>query len=587
MCGIIACIAENAVQKVLSGLKTLEYRGYDSWGIAVKNNHVFSFHKEVGKIGVAKVEDMHLPVSTIALGHTRWATHGGVTNENSHPHFSNNNKIVVVHNGIIENYQELKEELESLGFKFNSMTDTEVIPNLIELAMSKGVNFRDAVISTLKRLDGSFGLVIMHADEDAIAFARRGSPLVLGINKKKNEFYVASDVPAFLEHTKDVIYLNDDELGFIDKKIEMFSLKGDKITRASEHISWSVDQAKKGDYPHFMIKEITEQEHSIKHAVMQPKDLIEKIASQIRSAKKVYFIGCGTSFHACFNASYYFSRIANIQVYAALSSEFQLYAPSLDRDTVVVALSQSGETADTLDAMKLAKARGAKLIAVVNVLGSSIERLSDERIMMNAGPEICVLSTKSYTAQVAIMLHLAFALNKEEKKGRMLIEESAKNIRSLIYDNSKTMKVLAEKLKSATDMYMIGRDVMYPTAMESALKIKEVSYIHAEGFAGAELKHGTIALIDKGTPAFAFADESSRALIVSNATEIKARGGFIIGLDSKPNKLYDVFIKIPSDDFNTPLYAIIPMQLLAYYLALARGCDPDKPRNLAKSVTVR
>ncbi len=588
MCGIIMCKGrEDAVNVVLEGLKSLEYRGYDSYGIAAEDNSSFFVHKQVGKIGEVNACDLKLPKTTLAMGHTRWATHGNVTSENSHPHLSNDKKIAAVHNGIIENYQELREKLEEKGHRFVSATDTEVVPMHIQYLMDNGKGFKEAVVDTLNEIEGSFALVILNAENREIAVARRGSPLVLGLNDK-NEFFAASDVPAFLEHTNNVIYMDDDEYGFIGDKIEIFSLKtGKALDNKIEKISWTVEQAKKGSFPHFMIKEISEQKFSINNAGKQTTESLNEIIKMIKEAKNVYLIGCGTSYHACLNGAYYFSKIAGKQVIPFLASEYLINERFFDKDSLIISLSQSGETADTIDAIKAAKLKGAKTVAIVNVIGSTISRISDKTMMMNAGPEICVLSTKSYTAQIAILMLLAFSLAGKEEEGKKTIEEASRNIGGLIDSNIKEMKLLALKLKDSSDIYLIGRNMMFPSSLEGALKIKEVSYIHAEGFAGAELKHGTIALVNEGTPAIAFSDDETRQLILSNATEIKSRGGFIIGVDSKENKAYDVLIKIPESEHAAPLYAIVTIQILAYYLALERGCDPDKPRNLAKSVTVR
>ena len=585
MCGIIGYVgAKNANEVVLKGLKTLEYRGYDSFGIANITDKINIF-KDTGKIG--EVQETPLPTSNIAIAHTRWATHGNVTQENAHPHLSNNKKIAVVHNGIIENFQELRAFLISEGYQLESETDTEVIPILVQYFMDKTDNLDMAFVQTLDKLKGSYAIALIYEELKTIFFARNGSPLILGIGDGEN--FVASDVPAFLEHTKQVIYLDDFERGYItDSEYEVFCVhNGEPVNKEIKIIEWDIEQAKKGDYPHFMLKEINEQKTSVQLAIEQPQELFEKIACQIQQAKKVFFIGCGTSYHACVSASYLFSHVARKQVSCILASEFRNYKHFIDDETLVIGVSQSGETADLLDAIKVAKNKQAKVIALVNVMGSTLTRIADYTILMNAGPEICVLSTKSYTSQLAILTLLAYATASKFEEGKLLIEKAIDNIPQVVDENVDKLKDLAKKIKSSQDIFLIGRDLAYPSAVEGALKIKEVSYIHAEGFAGGELKHGTIALIDQGTPVLVFATDRTRQLILSNAMEIKARGGYIIGIDSKENSIYDYLIKVPASGDCDPITMIIPIQILSYYLALERDCDPDKPRNLAKSVTVR
>ena len=586
MCGIIGYKGNlNAVNICLKGLKNLEYRGYDSWGIASKHNSKIDLVRKVGKIGNVSLENLKLKNSNTAIAHTRWATHGSVTERNAHPHLSNNKKIAVVHNGIIENYQELRNCLIEKGFEFKSETDTEVIPNLIEY-FEKENNFEEAVKKALKRLEGSYTVVIMDSDSDKLIAARNGSPLVIGIDD--NEYFVASDVPAFLEHTKDVIYLKDNEIAVIDGDIKFFDLlKGKEITKTMQKINWTIEQAKKGSYAHFMLKEINEQKITIKKAIEQSPSLIEKVTKIIKDAYGIFFVGCGTSYNACVSASYQFAEIAKKHVNVVLSSEFKNYEDFLTDNTLMVALSQSGETADTIDAIKSAKKKGVKVISIVNVMGSTITRLSDITIMMNSGPEICVLSTKSYTSQLAILLLLAYSVVGEIEEGRELIKKVAKSTTELIDKNIEKLSILAKELKESNDIFLIGRNLAYPSALEGALKIKEVSYIHAEGFAGGELKHGTIALIDNKTPVIVLSTEHTRKEILSNATEIKARGGYIIGVDSVNNEVFDYLIEVPEFKQANPLTMIIPLQILAYYLALERGCDPDFPKNLAKCVSVK
>ena len=587
MCGIIGYKgSRNANEVVVKGLKRLEYRGYDSWGIVAKEDSKFNVFKKVGKIGDFSFEDLNFKKTNAAIGHTRWATTGAVTQKNAHPHLSQNNKIAVVHNGIIENYQELREELIKKGYKFISETDTEVIPQYIQYFMDNGKDFFDATKAALKKTEGYFAIAAINKDSSDIIAARRGSPLVLGAGNE--EFFVASDIPAFLEYTNKVIYLDDNEIAKINNEIKIYDLKTEKeIKKEIKTINWTLEQAEKGNYPHFMLKEIVEQKETIKRAIEQPPELIKKVTEEIKKAYGVFFVGCGTSYHACVSTSYEFSEIAKKHVNVILASEFSNYRDFLTKNTLMIALSQSGETADLLDAVKTAKEKGVKVISVVNVMGSTLTRLADINIMMNSGPEICVLSTKSYTSQLAILLLLAYSAADRLDEGRELIEKAASHVDKLIEDNLKKLKGLAEKNKQQHDFFLIGRDLAYPSALEGALKIKEVSYIHAEGFAGGELKHGTIALIDKGTPTIVLSTDATRKLILANAEEIKSRGGYIIGIDSINNTAFDYFIRVPEVGAANPILMIIPIQILAYYLAVARGCDPDKPRNLAKSVTVK
>lgn len=588
MCGIIAYIGNrNASSVVLNGLRSLEYRGYDSCGIAVLNGDI-EMRKDVGKVDAVNSKVNFLEVEgKIAIAHTRWATHGSVTKENAHPHFSNNKKIAVVHNGIIENYQELRKRLISKGFRFYSDTDTEVIPNLIEYYMIENHDFLDAVKLALKDLKGNYAVVIMNKDREEIVAARKESPLVVGVGK--GEYFVASDIPAFLEYTKDVIYLNDGDIVSLNHRMIIFNLNENReVQRKIETIQWDAEQAKKGAFDHFMLKEISEQADVIKRAINQNKETVLEIAESIKKARGIYFVACGTAYHACLAASYKFSKIAKKHVNICLASEFPNYEDFLIPESLVIAVSQSGETADVLGAIRAAKSKGAKVISIVNVMGSSLVRESDEALMQNAGPEISVLSTKSYTSQLAILTLLAYAIDDRYEEGREKLKDLINHIYYLTSINTRNyIKKLANKLKNVDHIYTIGRSLQYTTALEAALKIKEVTYIHAEGFAGGELKHGSIALIEKGTPCIVFTSTDTESDIISNAMELKSRGGYIIGIGPKNNEVFDFFIKVRESEEANSICQIIPVQILAYQLALLRGCDPDKPRNLAKSVTVK
>ena len=586
MCGIIGYTGKREASSViLDGLKKLEYRGYDSAGIATMDPEI-RVEKGVGKIG--KMEfDMKNLTGTIGIGHTRWATHGNVTENNTHPHLSNNKKIAVVHNGIIENYQELRTFLESKGFVFNSQTDTEVIPNLIEFNMRDDNDFLKAVKKSINMLEGSYALVIMYEGLKKLVVVRKDSPLVIGVGE--DEFFVASDVPAFLDYTKKVMYLHENDLAILNKDVKVFNLKKDKfVNRPIHDIDWDIEQAKKGNFEHFMLKEITEQADTIQSTIKNNVESIKRVAEAIKKARGIYFVGCGSSYHACLSASYKFSSLAKKHVNVALASEFSNYKDFLIPESLVIAVSQSGETADVLEAVKAAKEKGSKVVSIVNVTGSSLTRESDELLMMNSGPEICVLSTKTYTSQLVLLTLLAYAIADRYDEGKRKLQDLINYIYHLTSANARSyIKNLSEKIKKADHIYVIGRGLQYPTSLEAALKIKEVSYIHTEGFAGGELKHGAIALIEKGTPCIVFTSKNTEKQTISNAAELKARGAFIIGIGPNNNPLFDFFIKVVESEEANSICQIIPIQILAYQLALLRGLDPDRPRNLAKSVTVK
>jgi len=545
----------------------------------VKNDVKFVYDFEVMK-------NSNFIANCLVTHNSRWATHGAVTKENAHPHLSNNRRIAVVHNGIIENYQELKEFLISKGFRFYTQTDTEVIPNLIEYFMNQR-NFFDATKLALNKLEGSYAIVALHEGEDKIIAARKDSPLVIGVGNK--EYFVASDIPAFLEYTKNVIYLEERDLVILDDKIRIFNLdKNSFFKRPVNTIEWDLEQVKKGNFEHYMLKEITEQAESINKAIEQDEKIIKEVADCIRNAKGIYLVGCGSSYHACLSASYKFSKIAKKHVNVALASEFSNFKDFLIPESLVVAVSQSGETADVLSAIRTAKEKGAKVISIVNVRGSSLTRESDKALMMNSGPEICVLSTKTYTSQLVILTLLAYSLVRRYEEGKRKLRDLVNYIYYLTSRNARDyIRKIAKKIKNSEHIYTIGRDLQYPTSLEAALKIKEVSYIHAEGFAGGELKHGTIALIERGTPCVVFSSKETEKEIVSNAIELKTRGAYIIGIGHENNEVFDFFIKVREAEEANSICQIIPIQILAYQLAVLRGYDPDRPRNLAKSVTVK
>ncbi|MCD6522379.1 MAG: glutamine--fructose-6-phosphate transaminase (isomerizing) [Candidatus Diapherotrites archaeon] len=585
MCGIIGYKGlRNASDVVINGLKRLEYRGYDSWGMALIGSDM-NVVKNVGKIG--EVDEINVGEAHIGIGHTRWSTHGKVNKLNAHPHLSCDKKIAIVHNGIIENYQEMRRYLISKDHVFVSDTDSEVIAHLIEEHM-KTVDFVEAVRRAVNELKGSYAIVAMHKDMKYLVGAKKDSPLVIGVGE--NELFFASDVPAFLEYTRDVVFMDDGELAVLNSGVEIFDIEtGKKKKKDITHVDWSAEQASKGEFEHFMMKEISEQNRTIKQALSHSRDTIEDIANRINNAFGIFFVACGSSYHAALTASYIFSKIAKKHINVVVASEFPYYKDFLTDRTLMMPISQSGETADVLQAVKTAKEKGTHVVSIVNVVGSSLYRQSDYALTMNAGPEICVLSTKTYTSQLTLLTLLAYACAGKIDEGKLLLERVAKEVEELTSPETRIRLVeLASKLKDKKNIFVIGRGVNYPTALEAALKIKEVSYIHAEGFPGGELKHGTIALISEGTPCIVLApNDETREEIISNAMEIKSRGGYIIGISPENNEVFDFHIKVPDEGIASSILNIIPIQILAYYLAVLRGCDPDKPRNLAKSVTVK
>jgi glutamine---fructose-6-phosphate transaminase (isomerizing) len=592
MCGIFAYSGpkKNAAEIVISGLKKLEYRGYDSWGIACRTEgcEELEIYRQVGKIGEFDLNTIELPKSTLSIGHSRWATHGGVTVENAHPHSDEDRDIAVVHNGIIENYRELKKELIAECHIFKSETDTEVVAHLIEKYLRENDDFVDAVKKTLKRLEGRYAILAIRSGEQKIVAARRGSPLIIGIGK--HEYFIASDIPAFLEYTRNVMYLDDDEMVVVNEEPHFYNTRTDKkIEKRIIEIDWTPESAEKGDFKHFMIKEIMEQKDTIYRAINQRDEDIMKLADEIKKAYGTYLVGCGTAGKVCLAASYLFSKIAQRHVNVVFGSEFPSYSDFLKEKSLVIAVSQSGETADTLEALEVAKKKKAKVLSIVNVEGSTMDRMSDYSIRIKAGPEKAVASTKATTSQLAILTLLAYACIDQLPEGKRLLIETAGQINDMLNPRyEEHIFQLAEKIKDVESMYVIGKAVNYPMALEAAIKLQEVSYIHAEGFAGGELKHGPIALISEGTPVIVLvANDDTRQDILNNAQEIKARGGYIIGISPQKEAVFDYWIKVPDVGPTSPIVNIIPIQLLAYHLALLRKNNPDMPRNLAKSVTVK
>jgi len=621
MCGIISYLGDrqNAGKLVVDGLKKLEYRGYDSFGLVEQVNGKIRLTKKVGKISEFSTSDLKPLTSNLAIGHTRWATHGRVNQVNAHPHTSADGKVVVVHNGIVENHAELRKELRKKGVKFASETDTEVIPNLIAEFLEKN-DLTEAVRRTAKKLKGRYAFVAIAAGEKKLVAARNGSPLIVGIEKffppslklrrtspkidrlptskvDGSAFFIASDIPAFLKYTSDVVYLDDGEIVEIEASPKndhfhshFFEIEsGEAVKKRVISIKLKASKAEKGDYSHFMLKEIFDQKETIARALNQDAQQIEKVAQLIRKSFGTFLIGCGTAGKVCATAEYLFAKIARRHVNVIFGSEFDTQEPFLTNKTLLIAVSQSGETADVLEAYKVAKRKGVKTVGVVNVEGSSIARGSDVVLPVNAGVEKAVASTKATTAQLAILTLLAYALADQLEEGKQMLAEAASQINDLLNPRySQHLEKIARKIKNVESLYIIGKAADYPMALEAAIKLQEVSYIHAEGFAAGELKHGPLALITKNTPLIAFVPTNEhRQDVLSNVAEVKARGGRIIGVSAKNDALFDEWIRVPDVGNAQPIVNIIPIQLLAYHLAVLRKNNPDLPRNLAKSVTVK
>ena len=607
MCGIVGYVGKKEVVPILiDGLRRLEYRGYDSAGIALLDKGKLTIAKSKGKLEFLdnSINRSHYS-GTVGIGHTRWATHGEPSKTNAHPHTDCTKNIAVVHNGIIENYLHLKEKLISEGHKFRTKTDSEVIVHLIE-KYYKG-NLEKAVLSSIRKLKGSYAIAVIAKNEPhKIIAARLGSPLIIGIGKEEN--FVASDVPAVLTYTRKVMYLHDYEVAVLsEKKVQVMNIKGEKVNRKIEEVTWNIDAAEKGGYPHFMLKEIEEQTDVISHIIKRRVDDKRRIyfeelklnKNNLKFIKKITIIACGTAWHAGLIGKYLIEKYARIPVEVDLSSEYRYRKPPTVKNELVITVSQSGETADTLAAMRLARHNKLKVITICNVVGSSMVRESDGVIYTHAGPEIGVASTKAYTAQISIFYLLAINLaflkgiigrNTEYRLVKEL--EKLPKLITRVLNNKKVIQKCVEKYRKANSFLYLGRNINYPTALEGALKLKEISYIHAEGCSAGEMKHGSIALVDEKLPTVCLVPKSETyEKMLSNIQEVKARCGIIISIatdrDSIIKKYSDFVIYIPniSEDLSSIL-ATIPLQLLAYYMAVARGCDVDRPRNLAKSVTV-
>ncbi|MBP5167455.1 MAG: glutamine--fructose-6-phosphate transaminase (isomerizing) [Oscillospiraceae bacterium] len=606
MCGIVGFTGkQSAAPILLDGLKKLEYRGYDSAGIAVMDGNTISVSKVRGRIAnlCEKTGDGASVPGSTGIGHTRWATHGAPTEENAHPHLSNDGRFAVVHNGIIENYMALREELIRDGYRFQSETDTEVIVHLIEMYY-RG-NVRDALIKTANRLRGSYALGVICSEEPGRIYAvREASPLILGIGMEENFF--ASDVTALVNHTRNVVYLEDGEFAELSgDEIRIFDCTGREINKKASRISWDVQAAEKGGYDHFMLKEIMEQPAAVKAAIA-PRikngkidfDELGGLVSELPEIRKIVITACGSAYYAGCAGKYALERLCRIPVETQLASELRYSDPLIDGSTLLIVISQSGETADTIAAMKECKSRGARTLAVVNVVGSSIASLADYTVYTWAGPEIAVATTKGYTTQISVlyMLALFFA----ERLGRLgedaggligQLQALPRRIQQAI-DMNPSIPALAMKYHESRALFFIGRNTDYAVALEGALKMKEISYLHAEAYAAGELKHGTIALIEEHQPVIALCcNPSVMEKTLSNIVEVKSRGAEVLALTFRNNhkilSAADDLLFIPdADALFSAVIEIVPLQLLAYYVAKANGCDIDKPKNLAKSVTV-
>lgn len=587
MCGVFGYVgAESDVgDSVISALKTLEYRGYDSWGIAVSTSNGLLVEKEAGRINGHRPD---YPFARSGIGHTRWATHGGVTAANAHPHIDESGRIAVVHNGIIENHVPLKAELLTRGHTFKSETDSEVVVHLVEDELSDGLDLANAVSRVFARLDGYNALVVLDHKSESIAAVKRVSPLVVG--RGTGGSTIASDAIALRKHADELIYLEDDQLAVLSAAgIDVFDRQTLLPIDVRSTPLHAIDDVELGPHPHFMVKEISEQPATLRRLVDEGRAEIEDLASAIAAANRVVAVGCGTAANAALAGVYLFNQICGRELSAVPASEFRYRSDFLDAKTLVIAISQSGETIDVLEAMRTARDRGSRLAAIVNTPNSSLDRMVETRVLLRAGVEQCVLATKSYTAMLATLLLTACQLSGEWDQGARAILLAAEAIDDMLADGSTShLKAIASQIAKADHLFPIGRGVHYASALEAALKVKEVSYVHAEGFAAGELKHGVIALIEPGTPCLIFApNDETRTDVISGAAELRSRGGYIIGIGSEADDAFDDFIQVRDVALGNVIAESLPGQYLGYFAAMARGNDPDRPRNLAKSVTVK
>lgn len=613
MCGIVAYIGKKEAYPILiKGLKRLEYRGYDSAGIALLDSGKVNLYKRQGK--VSNLEEFTAGKNLAGhagIGHTRWATHGAPNDINAHPHFSNDEKIALIHNGIIENYSSLKEELIVRGYHFKSQTDTEVLVHLIDdIQKKENVDLAEAVRMALQNVIGAYAIVVISSENpNQLIAARKSSPLVVGIGKE-NDFYLASDATPIIEYTNQVVYLEDEEIAVVDlvTGLNITNLRNQPKTPYVQELEMQLETLEKGGYEHFMLKEIHEQPRSIKDCFRGRLNASEGWVSlggvkdyeqKMINAQRIVMVACGTSWHACLVGEYLFEDLARINVEVEYASEFRYRNPIINENDIVIAVSQSGETADTLAALELAKSKGATILGICNVVGSSISRITDAGSYTHAGPEIGVASTKAFTAQVTVLTLMALSLAHKkgtlsESKFRTMLSELEvipEKVKRVLERNAE-IEEISRIYKNANNALYLGRGSSFPVALEGALKLKEISYIHAEGYPAAEMKHGPIALIDEEMPVFVIATKgTSYEKVVSNIQEVKARKGKIIAIvtegDTDVKEMADHVIEIPdTDEHLVPILATIPLQLLSYHIAVMRNCNVDQPRNLAKSVTV-
>lgn len=609
MCGIVGYIGnKQACEVLVEGLKRLEYRGYDSAGVALLADSRIDVMKTPGK--VSRLEQMVSGArqAKVGIGHTRWATHGEPNTVNAHPHTDCTGNIAIIHNGIIENHSALKTKLVSLGHTFKSQTDTEVLAHLIEEFYSRTGNLEMAVRLALKDVDGTFGLVVMSAnDPDFLVAARRGSPLLIGLGESEN--LIASDASALIRHTRDVIYLHDNEIAVITRNnVSLKNLDDEAVEREAEHLTFDLEQIEKGGFAHFMLKEINEQPETVLNAFrgrlidadgVSNMGGLRDVEDKITNAKRFVILACGTSWHAALVGKYMLEQYARIPVEVDYASEFRYRNPVLMEGDVVWAISQSGETLDTLAALREARRAGTPVYGIVNVVGSTIARETDAGVYIHAGPEIGVASTKAFTSQLVVLNLINLLVSRRRKtltveQGREIVAEMHRLPEKIqqILDHTEQIEAIAEEFKDSRNFLYLGRGVNFPVALEGALKLKEISYIHAEGYPAAEMKHGPIALIDENMPAvFIALGDSTYDKILSNIQEVRARKGNVIVIaneaDGRLKELAEHIIEIPKTlDILSPILSVVPLQLLSYYMAVKRGCNVDQPRNLAKSVTV-
>lgn len=581
MCGIIGVIGRDAGRTAIEALTVLEYRGYDSWGVASVDNNTLTVMKEVGL-----VKKNTIIAGDCAIGHVRWATHGGVTRENAHPHIDCKKNIAVVHNGVIENYTELKSELIARGHVFTSETDTEIIPHLLE--ESKSMILEGAVLEVTEKLKGSYALVATSSHEPGkIVAARKESPLVIA--KNHAAVFAASDTLPLTKHVDSFASLEDGEIAVMENNNVTFYNANGIITKTFSPITWKNEDVTLQQHKHFMEKEIQETPESFAKALAQNATEVKEFAEEVKKAKRVVFVACGTARHAAIVGRYLFNKLSKKFCEVMIGSEFQYFAPEWNKDTLVIAVSQSGETADALNGIREAKARGARVYSIVNVEGSSLARESDKVLYVKCGPEIGVASTKAFLNQLAVLYLIAFAMAGNYETGVKELATIPGKIREAIILNTEKAKEISEKIKNQPSAYFIARGNNFAIAIEGALKLKEISYIHAEGMPAGELKHGTLALISNGTPVIAINPKNyTHDETITNIMETKARGAYIIGVSDEPHSCYDDLLCVPKvDEKFYPIVSTVPLFLLAYYTACARGLNPDRPRNLAKSCTVK